>query len=662
MPIMRMPARAKAIRFAATGVLATATHVLIAMFMMTAVTHSAPAANMVAFAAATALSYLVNSTWSFAGQHSRRSLPRYLMVSAAGLGLSAAISAIAQSLGLHYLAGVLLVLMVVPAISFLLHAKWTYRTAPSSDKAHAAPSSAAAPAPARRSPEEIAFLLACLVATAPIWAAVFPPMVDLPQHAAQISLFYALRDPAFAFADLFALNLFTPYLFGYGVIALLVPAVGIVVACKIAISLAIAATPLATRFLLREVGADPYLAWLSFPALYGFAYQWGFVNFLLAAPLGLLALAFIWRQDRQPSLATSLVIALLFNFLFFCHALALALFGVTAALYWACRERTLKSFVAHAWPVATVFPLAMIWLLSQKSHPIVQIPTQWDLGWLHTVDAYYSHMATWTDQQAPGWGRISGLFSRLFGIRAQLDALVLGLLLAALPFGIARFRFSWTRSVPLAVCAAVLLLVPGFVFGTAFVFHRFTQYLLPFYLFLFLPAQHRSDAVLPRIARALPPALAFLWIGMMTQKALGFNEEARDFAQAIAEIPAERRALSLVFLREDHDSIAPTFLHFPAWYSALKKGVVDKSFAMTQVQPVVYRPEAIAAGALTDHEWEPEFFFRRKIRDGQYDYFIVRAEVDVSPQLFAAAACPPQPFSQVGSWWVYQRNPARCHR
>jgi hypothetical protein len=62
--------------------------------------------------------------------------------------------------------------------------------------------------------EDKFFLLACLLCGLPVWLPHFPPMVDLPQHAAQISLLLNMGNPDFPFSDQFQLNLFTPYLLG----------------------------------------------------------------------------------------------------------------------------------------------------------------------------------------------------------------------------------------------------------------------------------------------------------------------------------------------------------------------------------------------------------------------------------------------------------------
>lgn len=50
------------------------------------------------------------------------------------------------------------------------------------------------------------FLLACLLCGLPVWLTHFPPMVDLPQHAAQVSLFLNLGNPDFPFSNQFQLK------------------------------------------------------------------------------------------------------------------------------------------------------------------------------------------------------------------------------------------------------------------------------------------------------------------------------------------------------------------------------------------------------------------------------------------------------------------------
>ena len=60
----------------------------------------------------------------------------------------------------------------------------------------------------------VAGTLAAAVAWA-FFAFPYLPMVDLPQHAAQLSAWVHLKDPAYGFVDQFEVNWWTPYLLSY---------------------------------------------------------------------------------------------------------------------------------------------------------------------------------------------------------------------------------------------------------------------------------------------------------------------------------------------------------------------------------------------------------------------------------------------------------------
>src|SRR5690606_41704732 len=69
----------------------------------------------------------------------------------------------------------------------------------------------------------------------PVLASTYPPMVDMPQHAAQIESVRGYLQGRWAFAELFELKLCTPYWLGYGVAYLLSGAVGIVWGTKLTV-------------------------------------------------------------------------------------------------------------------------------------------------------------------------------------------------------------------------------------------------------------------------------------------------------------------------------------------------------------------------------------------------------------------------------------------
>lgn len=110
-----------------TGLFVTALHAVVAVLFINFVMPMPPLANGVAFAVATVVSYLINTTWSFSARLHGRTLLRFMMVSCAGFLLAMFVAWVAQTAGLNYLAGIGAVALTIPAFTFVLHNFWTYR-------------------------------------------------------------------------------------------------------------------------------------------------------------------------------------------------------------------------------------------------------------------------------------------------------------------------------------------------------------------------------------------------------------------------------------------------------------------------------------------------------------------------------------------------------
>jgi len=116
------------LRFGAVGAAASATHVAVALILIEQVGLPIMTANGLAFAVAVLLSYIGNHSWTFvrAGNHERH-LPRFIAVSLAGFALNQAIVfATVRLAGFPYLVGILVVIVVVPALTFLLSRSWAF--------------------------------------------------------------------------------------------------------------------------------------------------------------------------------------------------------------------------------------------------------------------------------------------------------------------------------------------------------------------------------------------------------------------------------------------------------------------------------------------------------------------------------------------------------
>jgi putative flippase GtrA len=117
----------RGLRFAVTGLLVTALHALVAVLFINSIAAQPPLANGVAFAVATVVSYVINTTWSFSARLHGRTLRRFLLVSTGGFFLAMFVAWAAQIAGLPYLLGIVAVALTIPAFTFVLHNFWTYR-------------------------------------------------------------------------------------------------------------------------------------------------------------------------------------------------------------------------------------------------------------------------------------------------------------------------------------------------------------------------------------------------------------------------------------------------------------------------------------------------------------------------------------------------------
>lgn len=118
---------ARAWRFAFTGVLITALHVLIVSLLVERLSLDPGMSNGIAFAISTAVSYTINTLWSFSEKIHGRTLLRFVLVSLLGFCISVTIGWGVQFAGYDYRIGIAGVVMVVPVVTYFLHTGWTYR-------------------------------------------------------------------------------------------------------------------------------------------------------------------------------------------------------------------------------------------------------------------------------------------------------------------------------------------------------------------------------------------------------------------------------------------------------------------------------------------------------------------------------------------------------
>lgn len=465
-----------------------------------------------------------------------------------------------------------------------------------------------------------------------IWGFDPLPSADLPQHAAQLGLFRSLGDPAFAYAGQFELNYFTPYLLAYlvaGAFALVLP---VAAAVKATLQLALVGWVWASWRFQRRVGGDPWWCLLAFPLFFGFSFLWGFLNYLLAVPLALLAVELYDAWGEGPAAGAErgrgTWLAAVGVALFFAHGMA-CVFGlaVGAAAAWArsgARDgRSLLRLIAPALPAAL---LTVAW---RQLNPELDLSLRWR-AWQEQLSLFRTLLGGPTDD-------LAALFSGALLLLALVFLLADRAVLAALPA-----RAAWARRLPLLLTLAYVLLMPD---RLGSLYHANRRFLV------FLPLF--AGGWLARRPGWRRPALIGLfvlaWLAVLAPRFAQVESALGPAGELIGRLPEGKR---LLYLRigEDHNAFEMPFaLHQGAWYAARRGGLADFSFAAFSTELVRYAPGR-----------QPELPIGFEHRPWAFDLMGLASFYDlwlIYAPGGAAATLPPDRFRLLdrnGDWWAYE--------
>ena len=119
-------------RFAVVGGAATATHLCVGLLLAEGLAMAPFWANFAAFSAAVLVSYFGNLVWTFAmAAAGFGRLPHFLVVALCGLAANQAIVFAAVNIaGWSYRLALAIVLLVVPALTYLASRQWVFRAPP----------------------------------------------------------------------------------------------------------------------------------------------------------------------------------------------------------------------------------------------------------------------------------------------------------------------------------------------------------------------------------------------------------------------------------------------------------------------------------------------------------------------------------------------------
>ncbi|MDR0735934.1 MAG: hypothetical protein LBF51_03720, partial [Zoogloeaceae bacterium] len=461
----------------------------------------------------------------------------------------------------------------------------------------------------------------------------FPPMVDMPQHAAQVAALKGMIEGKFLWGDLVEFNYFTPYWLGYGTWLLLAILFPMTVATKLMLCLTFVSFVLGFSFLRRKFGAPESLDWLLIPAFFGLPYEWGFLTFLLSAPIGALFYHANIRLMEDEKFPASWVL-LLGVILAFAHGLMFAFFLFVVVMHLASSEGKCH----RKRSIAVLFALFVLMLLFMVKGDKL---AAYDLAMnnrlrLHGVSAKFSNLM----KTVPSGFSPEGAFFLFVAILAA-------------PFALG---CKFTRKAPAFSMLMCFLLVfaflPSFMSRTGFIYQRFSLLLIPAYLLCF--EKKEVPLLKEGLAKGFLCVLMLLLMYNPLSNLVYFRNESAAFKSLLDELPKGKRAMSLV-TGIDRQDISINFLHFPVWYQSIGDGWVDFNFAWYYPQPIRFRTDSVPE-IKPNFEWNPALVSILK-RCDIYDMIFVRAKG--IPSLENTACHLHQHYKTNGNWHVFLKNTQR---
>jgi hypothetical protein len=461
----------------------------------------------------------------------------------------------------------------------------------------------------------VAFALLAVLAVLPLWVGDYMPMVDLPQHAAQLSIGLHWDDPEYGYPRFFRANWLTNQLFAYSLTRLFMSVLPLVTALECVLSVAVVAVPLSVLALLKRVDGDRWWSLCTFPVAYSFCFYWGFLNFIVAIPLGLTLIGLALGYVTAPTRRRALALAAFAHFLFFAHVLVLAYSGLISAALVLARAPGRRAKLQGCFALASILPAVALWWL------VIQGVAPSTTG--TPVFGYW------------GWHRVAELFSYQVGIEEHDPrGAVVGGLLMVLPFALgARPSRQLWRWIPFALTVLAFAIVPLSAIEVDLIYGRFAAFMLPTLLLALEPRRRETEE--PRSPRLLSSAVwgrglagavvaAQLLSVAFTFRA--FDAEARPLDAMLAAAEPHKRVLYLPTAPASAVSFSWPYSHFGQWYQVRRGGLVDFSFA--EFFPMWYRyREELLPGLPDEFDWRPNTF-RWGLHHGErFDYLLVRGPV-----------------------------------
>jgi hypothetical protein len=520
----------------------------------------------------------------------------------------------------------------------------------------------------RRSPlaatlSVIALASAAYVLVAPLAAARYPPMTDLPFHAASAATLRHYWDPAWHFREQFELHpIRNPHLSFYGLGAVLMLVFPPVLAVKIIVAVHLAMVPGGLAVLFHGMKKSPLLGLLGLGIIWGNLTHWGFISYMGALGLFVLVVGLTLllldrpTRGRQVGLLVALV-AVYFTHIFrFPFALA-AVVGTTIVMYPATRR--IRPILAPLLPALALF--AYWWKIRPPSLDGEVGPLSFHFE--RFKNEYAEHVTAGFSDKSVARAILAD-----FNVAHAVAAVCVIAGIVALVRRQRRIT-AWDVGVTVVAlsCAGVffiLFLVMPMRIGSWWYVYPREAVAGTIVLFAACPD-------LPRLALLRVPLVLALAGGganvaaQVAKQYAPFDAATRDFDRIVEKLPQAPRLLYLVFDHTGTSRSTSPFMHLPAWAQVHKGGWLSWHFAVWNQSPIAFRPRNQPGAVVTPMtpprwEWTPEQIKKPAVYSSLvpfYDWFLVRRK-DAPDDIFGKDPAI-QRVAHEGTWWLYRRTRPR---
>jgi len=508
-----------------------------------------------------------------------------------------------------------------------------------------------------------AVAVAAYVVVFPFTQTRYPPLTDLPFHAAQASILRHYFDPRFHFQEQFTVHpLEVPYVSMYALGALFALVMPITTAVKLMAISMLALVPAGLAVLLHGMKKSPLWAISALGLTWCTITQWGFLSYMGAT--GLLAMSSglgLLVVDR-PTLTRKILLGISLVAIFFTHVYRFP-FAVAGVLLsaWLVFPVTGRFSVL----IRPLVPGALLFVLWLSIRPAALSPPVEKLG-IHPERFGYvlEHLfGAYLPQEGFPATR-EGSTERVIAI--YLLVLIVLAAAACVALYLARARAephresaTWEQRVGVfallyaAGLFALYLTLPLAVGQWFFVYPR---EIVGVALFLLAAVPDLPSARMARIGIVAAAIAAVVpMASFVARRFREFDDNTADFRDILRATPPAPRLLYLIYTFAGSNKRASPFLHLPAWIQAEKGGALAFHFAQWGFYPVRYRPLSpnVPPPFAEGFEWNPQYF--DVMRHGTwFDTFLVRHEIephelfDRDPTIHRVA--------HSGTWWLYRRE------